>query len=101
LARLIYSAIALADLDRLTDFLLEADVRAAVQTVELIGEAVEVLCNHPQIGRTVEGFLRELVISRGGSGYVALYRFDDEEDVVRVLSIRHQREAGYSGESVG
>jgi hypothetical protein len=34
------------------------------------------------------------VISRGKSGYVALYSHELVEDVVLILSIRHQREAG-------
>lgn len=38
--------------------------------------------------------MRELVISYGASGYVALYRVDSP-GLVRILRIRHQREAGY------
>lgn len=48
------------------------------------------------IGRPVEEDLRELVISRGKSGYVALYGFFETEDVVLVVAVRHQREAGFS-----
>ena len=70
---MIYTARALADLDRLTDFLVEADPESAVQTVGLITEAMQVLANHPLIGRPAELALRELVISRGESGYLALY----------------------------
>jgi plasmid stabilization system protein ParE len=62
--------------------------------VDLITEAVQVLENHPLIGRSVEQGLRELVISRGKSGYVALYSHEPEQDAVLVLSVRHQREAG-------
>jgi plasmid stabilization system protein ParE len=47
------------------------------------------------MGRSVEQGLRELVISQGKSGYVALYSYEREADVVLVLAIRHQREAGY------
>jgi len=39
--------------------------------------------------------MRELIISRGHSGYVALYSYEEEEDAVLILSVRHQREAGY------
>jgi plasmid stabilization system protein ParE len=38
---------------------------------------------------------RELVISFGRTGYVALYRFVLSENRVRVLAIRHQRELDY------
>ena len=98
MARLIYSKDALADLDRLTDFLLESDPVAAQETVPLIEEAVRVLRNHPLIGRAIEAGLRELIISRGRSGYVVLYSFEVADDAVLLLAIRHQREAGYSGE---
>lgn len=97
MAKLIYSDRALADLERLTDFLLESDTRAAAETVDLIAEAVGLLSRHPLIGRPVELGLRELLISRGRTGYVALYSVEDEHSAVLVLAIRHQREAGYSG----
>lgn len=87
----------MADLRRLTDFLIDADPIAAQDTIALINEAVAVLERHPLLGRPAEQGLRELVVSRGRTGYIALYRFDPEADVVRLLAIRHQREAGYFG----
>lgn len=95
MAQLIYSGQAVADLVRLTDFLLESDPVAALETAGLIEEAVAVLRRHPLIGRPVEFDLRELVISRGRTGYVALYSVEEDSDAVLVLAIRHQREAGY------
>jgi hypothetical protein len=41
--------------------------------------------------------LRELVISYGASGYVALYQHSPLEGIVRIAAVRHQREAGYPG----
>jgi addiction module RelE/StbE family toxin len=99
LARLSYSETALSDLERLAAFLLEADPTAAAATADLIEEAVQVLRNHPLVGRRVNDSLRELIISRGRSGYVALYRFEPVDDAVLLLAIRHQREAGYAGEA--
>jgi plasmid stabilization system protein ParE len=99
LARLAYSKRALADLKRLADFLLESDPAAALATVDLIAEAVGVLANHPLIGRPVEDGLRELIVSRGRSGYLALYSFEAEDDAVLILAVRHQREAGYLGDA--
>ena len=95
MARLIYSARALADLERLVDFLLASDPAEALKTVDLIAEAVGLLANHPLIGRPVEDEMRELLISRGRSGYVALYAFEAAHDVVLILAVRHQRELGY------
>ena len=95
MAELIYSGRALTDLDRLTDFLLETDPASALATADLIIEAIEVLVNHPSIGRPVEEGLREVLISRGRSGYDALYSYEEAEDSILVLAVRHQREAGY------
>ena len=88
---------ALADIERLRTFLLETDPAAAEQTVALILSGIAVIEHHPLIGRPVEEALRELVISRGKSGYVALYRYDEVRDRALVLTIRHQRETGYVG----
>lgn len=98
---LIYSERALGDLDRLVEFLLADDPREAARTVDLIVGALQVLDDHPLIGRRVDDALRELVISRGRSGYVALYRFDAVAGLVFVLTIRHQREAGYPVDDEG
>jgi len=96
-----YSERAFVDLERLTDFLVETDPLAAAETVELIAEAVALLIRHPLIGRPVEYELRELVISRGQTGYVALYSFEKNRDAVLTLAIHHQREAGYWGQDEG
>jgi plasmid stabilization system protein ParE len=63
--------------------------------VDAIESAVNTLAAHPLVGRRVEGDIRELVISFGATGYVALYRFIVQPDQVRVLALRHQREIGY------
>lgn len=95
MAHVIYAERALSDLVRFTDFLVQAEPTAALETVDLISEAVHVLENHPLIGHSAEQGLRELIISLGKSGYVALYSYELEQDTVLVLSIRHQREAGF------
>lgn len=95
MARIIFSDIALEDLEKLTDFLIEADPLAAAQTIALIEEAIAVLNRHPFIGRLVKSDLRELIISRGKTGYVALYSVEANQEVIFILAIRHQREAGY------
>lgn len=94
-ATVLYSAHALADLDRLFDFLASEDPAAASHAASVIVDAVGILARHPHIGRPVRGPLRELVISHGRSGYVALYRVSPRRDRVEVLALRHQREAGY------
>jgi plasmid stabilization system protein ParE len=95
LAKLSYSPRALQDLVHLTDFLLPSDPQAALHTIDLIDEAIHILKRHPHIGCPVEDGLRELVISCGSSGYVALYSFEQAHDACLILAVRHQREAGY------
>jgi len=94
---LFYTEQALLDLERLNDFLLETDPQAAQDTAALIFEALEILVQHPEIGRKVHFGQRELVISRGRTGYLALYRFLPHIDRILVLALRHQRESGYKG----
>ncbi|MDN5753107.1 MAG: type II toxin-antitoxin system RelE/ParE family toxin [Nitrosospira sp.] len=98
MAKLSYSERALADLERLTDFLTDNDPVAAAETLGLIEEAVSLLIRHPLVARPVEHELRELIISRRRTGYVALYSLEEDQDAVLILAIRHQREAGYLGQ---
>ena len=95
MARLALEESARSDLERLAEFLQVSDPAAASQTATLISDALAVLERHPLIGRPVEEGLRELVISRGRSGYVALYDYREVEDLVVVLAVRHQKEAGF------
>ena len=91
-----YTERALAHLERLTEFLTGTDPDAAADTAKIVVDAIEVLHRHPEIGRPGEGDFRELIISRGRTGYVALYSYDERDDTVVVHAIRHQREAGYA-----
>ena len=97
MTELAYTEQALLDLERLADFLLKTDPQAAQDTAVLIVEALELLRQHPEIGRKVHFGQRELVISRGRTGYLALYRFLPHIDRNLVLALRHQRESGYKG----
>ena len=95
MARLVYSARAIDHLERAFDHIAERDLDGGLAAASAIRSAVESLRTHPFIGRRVEGEMRELVISFGKTGYVALYRFVPAKDEVRILAIRHQRELDY------
>ena len=95
MAEVIYSRHAFSDLERLADFLLKESPKAAVAAIDVIRDGIEILERHPLIGRPCEEGLRELLISYGKSGYIALYSYEQLQDVVLVLALRHQREAGY------
>jgi plasmid stabilization system protein ParE len=94
-ATVVYSARALDHIERAFQFLRDKAPAAALATVNSIESAVGNLAAHPLVGRRLEGELRELIISYGHSGYVALYRFVISTDEVRILAIRHQREVGF------
>lgn len=95
MTRWLLSESAAQDLEELCDFLLDRFPEHAVQTVDVVTDALKVLTRHPLMGRPVGHGLRELVISRGRSGYLALYEFDPVTDIVIVYAIRHQRESDY------
>ena len=95
MARVVYSANAIDNLERAFRLLLDSDPNAAAAAASAIRSGVEGLAEHPMIGRRIEGDVRELVISYGRTGYVALYRFVPARDEVRVLAVRHQRELDY------
>ena len=94
MAQVIYSLHALKDLDRIDEFFAD-DRQAAADALLRIFACIELLDTSPELGRPVRGRRRELVISRGKTGYLALYDYDPEADLVCVLRVRHQREAGY------
>ena len=96
MARVEVTRRALADLERLFDFIAEHDPRRAREQLVSVRRALELLADHPLLGRDTEAGRRELVLSRGRHGYVAKYRWLPAEGVVLILAVRHQREAGYS-----
>jgi plasmid stabilization system protein ParE len=94
-ATVAYSARSLAHLERAFEFLHNESPGTTVAAADAICSAVENLGAHPLLGRRVQGDIRELVISYGATGYIALYRFLVPQDEARILAIRHQREIGF------
>ena len=96
MSHLIWTPSALADVQRLYRFLAPKDEAAAQRAIKAIRAGVKILAHQPGVGRPVDDLdpaFREWPIDFGSSGYVALYRFDDETAVI--LAVRHQKEAGY------
>ncbi|MDE2270870.1 MAG: type II toxin-antitoxin system RelE/ParE family toxin [Xanthomonadaceae bacterium] len=95
--RVRYTRAARDDLKRLYGFLLERDITAAERALVAIDKAVDVLRLFPFTCRKADPenpFLRELLVSFGESGYVALYEIGDDHTVT-ILAVRHQREDDY------
>lgn len=95
MARIELAPEVLQDFDRFLDHMDAFQVNDAVERIEEIVQAVQVLASSPLIGRPVRGGKRELVIGTGTRGYVALYRFVPAVDTVFVLAFRSQRESGF------
>jgi plasmid stabilization system protein ParE len=95
--RVRYTSSARGDLVRLYRFLLEHDLPAARRALVAIRKGIQILETFPFTCRKAaldNPYLRELVISFGDSGYVALFEIEDAKTVA-ILAIRHQREDDY------
>ena len=89
---------AIQGIQRAYNFLEEKDQDAASAMAETIRKKAVLLKQFPNAGRPTEDLEpehRELIIPFGGSGYVLLYRFDENKIAVTVLAVRHQKEVGY------
>jgi plasmid stabilization system protein ParE len=95
MAKVVVEASAFDDLNRLFDFLVARDAAAAHRAIETIQDGLMLLERHPEVGRPSNDGLRELIISYGATGYVALYAFYPAWNLVTVFKLRHQRELGY------
>ena len=83
------------DFDRFLEHFERFEVEGAPQRITDLAEGLAILSHSPLIGRPAGGGKRELVVGKGARGYVALYRYIADIDMVFVLAIRSQREAGY------
>ena len=95
MTRLVLAPRAVQDMERLSDFLLASDPSSASKTMAVLIGGLQILKLHPLVGRTIEHDYRELLISRGCTGYVALYAYDVVKDVALILAVRHQREEDF------
>jgi plasmid stabilization system protein ParE len=92
-----------SDLDRLFDFLVErelardgGDLDLPEQAMVALHAGIATLKSSPFTCRKAvdSPFLRELIVSFGRSGYVALFEIENDSTVT-VVAIRHQREDDY------
>lgn len=94
--QLIWSPEALEDVQRLYRFLAEKNPDAARRAASAIRSGMQIVADHPDVGRPVDDMdpeFREWPISFGASGYVALYRL--QQNVALVVAVRHQKEVNY------
>ena len=84
-----------ADIARIAEHMLAHEVQDIEARLDQIVDALNILVQHPRVGRPAPQGRRELVIGRAAQGYVARYRYDELDDVVVVVALRSQREAGF------
>lgn len=91
---IIFSDGAHADLERIFEFNAARDPASALEHIQSTCSAVLILNDHPGIGRRASprSNLRELVISKGATGYVAIYEYFPLDDNIVILAVRNQRE---------
>jgi toxin ParE1/3/4 len=90
--RIVLSAAVRDDFERIFDFQFEHAPETAATRIDAIVQAIDILALSPLIGRPATHGLRELIISTGASGFLALYHYDPMADTVLVLAVRSQRE---------
>ncbi|MFM7786399.1 MAG: type II toxin-antitoxin system RelE/ParE family toxin [Gammaproteobacteria bacterium] len=95
MATVVYSAAVLAGLEQILGLMAQGNAGLATATASVISSAIDTLAEHPLLGPRVHGDIRALLISRGRTGHIALYRYRVLQDEVRVLAIRTQREMGF------
>ncbi|EIW8495245.1 type II toxin-antitoxin system RelE/ParE family toxin [Escherichia coli] len=94
--QVIFAPAAIRDMQRLREFLRPKNPDAAKRAGEAIRQGVKALGSFPRMGRLIEDLpeqYREWLIDFGDSGYVARYRIDG--DLITILAVRHQKEAGF------
>ncbi len=96
MARIVLAEGITGDFERILDHLAAHESVAVPVRIAAIVRAIDVLASSPLICRSSSQGNRELVISRGPGGYIALYRFDAAEDLILVLAVRSQKEAGFA-----
>lgn len=85
------------ELIRLYAFLLEKELNSAEKALEAIKRGIDFLKHFPFSCRKATPqtpLLRELLISFGNSGCVALFEIEDNRTIT-ILALRHQREDDY------
>ena len=101
--QVIFSREANEDLDRLFVHVLERELNSPTgnldipeRTIQAIHQACLLLVHSPFSCRKTgdNAFVREIIISFGGSGYVALFEIHDSQRVI-IGAIRHQHENDY------
>jgi plasmid stabilization system protein ParE len=87
---------ALDDLERIFEFNFDRDPATALEHIDRIQSAVLIMDAHPEIGRPAPGAPPSLAHHLTGEWLRRALRYHPSK-LVRIVAVRHQREAGYRG----
>ena len=93
---LIWSPLALLDIQRIYHFLASKNIVAAKKALKAIRESAKIIALQPGGGRPAKhgpGISR-VVDQFRDSGYIALYHYDGRTTAV-IVAARHQKDPGY------
>ncbi|ULJ59386.1 type II toxin-antitoxin system RelE/ParE family toxin [Wielerella bovis] len=98
--QVIYSPYLEEDLTRIVDFMDRVSPETTPKLVNKIINSFSQLIDFPKLGALSPQFpeLRRLVIHFGHSSYVALYHFDELNNMIEIMGIKHSRELSFSFE---
>ena len=94
MSQIIYTDEFISDFERLYTFLAESNPVAAQKLAALLEEKLDLLVTIPK-AFAFFGEFRLYLLRFGSSGYAILYDYDEDLDVIIVLRIKHQKEAGF------
>ena len=99
MSQIIYTEQANRDIVRFAEFMQESEPSLKQRVIFTIFDGIEILQKFPRIAKPSQDenyqHMRELFIAFGSAGYVVLYEYHEEKDLILINSIRHAREAGY------
>lgn len=88
--KILWRTTAQSDLEGAFNYLIELDPQAALRTYDTIRQRVELLADHPHLGRPGRvPNTRELVISK--TPYIVAYTVDLRTNAVIILRVLHGR----------
>lgn len=92
--RLVWLRETRSDIQRLYDFLIDKDLRAAERAIRMIQYGAQQLLEHPHRGMDMGdgSHRRQLIMPFGAGAYVLRYRIQDGKTIV-VIRVWHSREA--------
>ncbi len=94
--QIVFSEKSRFDIERIRNFLISKNAVSAFEAISVIREYIAILQKSPFAGRSIEDSeLRELIVPFGASGYVVLYKYYFERDLVVIAAIKHQKEDDY------